>query len=189
MPSWTGTRLPERNPKDDSMLALFQPLQVDRCTFGRMRSSTTASYIVIDGYAPDMASPDRIKTSALITGAACVQSVFGYPNEDAFWKDPRGELDHGCFEIEGSQRQANIDDYNRRSFGDCYCWREPPLRHYFVGSKDGSCQVLATNLEVELFPGRPRWEIVRTVHERQAEKFAETLRVIREMQERPPRPE
>ena len=148
-----------------------------------------ACFIVIDGYAPDMDSPDRTETSALITGAGCVQSAFGYPNEDAFWKDPRGELGHGCFEIEGSQWQANIDDYNRRSFGDRYFRGGLPPHHYFVGSKDGSCQFLARSLEVELFPGRPRWEIVRTVYERQAEEFAETLRTIREMQERPPRSE
>jgi hypothetical protein len=146
-------------------------------------------FIVINGYAPDIDTSDRIETSALIIGVGCVQSVVGYPNEDAFWKDPRGELGHGCFEIEDSKWQANIDDYNRRSFGDHYRHGGPQLHHYFVGSKDGSCQILASSLEVELFPGRPWWEIVRIVYQRQAARFAETLRVIRQRQEHSPRPE
>lgn len=110
-----------------------------------------ACYLIMIGYSPDLDSPSRKEAAALITGAGCVQTVFGYPNEEAFWKDPRGELGHGCYEIIGSDWAAKLDDYNRRSFG-------APLRsggdlhHYFIGSKDTSCQVLASELRVEVFP-------------------------------------
>ena len=141
-------------------------------------------FIIMTGYAPDMESPDRVETEALISGVGCVQSVFGYPNEEAFWKDPRGDFRHGCFEIDGSKWHENIDAYNLRSFGNHY-WRDnsPALHHYFVGSKDASCQFLARSLEVELFPGKSRGDIIRTVYGRQREQFTETLRRIREMQQ------
>jgi len=130
-----------------------------------------ACYVVVFGYAPDLDALDRVETRALITGVGCVQTVFGYPNEDAFWKDPRGELDHGCYEIEGSQWRAHIDDYNRRSFGTGYVWPAGELHHFFIGSKDGSCQFLARELRVEVLPGMSFREIAGLVEERNRQRF------------------
>ena len=73
-------------------------------------------YLVMNGYAPGLDSPDRAESPALITGIGFVQSVFGYPNEEAYSKDPRGGLGHGCYEIIGSDRAAKLDDYNSRSW-------------------------------------------------------------------------
>lgn len=140
-------------------------------------------YVLVDGYAPKLDAPDRVETVALITGVGCVQSVFGYPNEEAFWKDPRGDIGHGCFEIEGSEWEANLQDYNRRTLGSDYHF-PGPLHHYFVGSKDGSCQMLAQHLEVEVFPDKKRWQVIELVNRREAKQFADTLRQIQEMQAR-----
>jgi hypothetical protein len=145
-------------------------------------------FLVMLGYTPDFAAAGSIETSALITGVGFVQSVFGYPNEDAFWKDPRGELGHGCYEIEGSQWEANLNDYNRRSFGDAYS-AIGPLHHYFVGSKDGSCQILARDLQVEVFPaGWTFNEVIEESQRRMNESRTEAMRVIQEMIDRPPPP-
>ncbi len=143
------------------------------------------SYVVLLGYAPDLYAPDRVEALALVTGWGCVQSVFGYPNEDAFWKDPRGALGHGCYEIEGSSWETNIQAYNRRSFGADVPFTAE-LHHYFIGSKDGSCQILARSIEVEVFPRKSRREVVEIVNERDQERFRETLRRIQQMQERGP---
>jgi hypothetical protein len=141
-------------------------------------------FVVIWGYSPDLEAPDSVGAPALITAIGCVQTVFGYPNEDAFLKDPRGELDHGCFEIEGSKWMDHVDEYNRRSFGTDYSPSpgDPP-HHYFIGSKDGSCQVLAKQLDVEVFPGLSFREISEIVEERNRQEFAEILGEIKAMQE------
>jgi hypothetical protein len=125
-------------------------------------------HLIMIGYAPGLDSPDRVEAPALITGVGFLQSVFGYPNEEAFWKDPRGELGHGCYEIIGSDWASQLDDYNVRSFG-------APLRdgaelhHYFIGSKDTSCQILASELRVEVFPEMSFQAVIqesfRRVHE------------------------
>lgn len=84
--------------------------------------------------------------------------MFGYPNEEAYWKDPRGGLEHGFFEIDDSQCRANIVGYNDRTYGIGRGQWAPgarsELRHYFIGSKDASCQLLAHALEVEVFDDR-----------------------------------
>jgi hypothetical protein len=144
------------------------------------------SYIVMGGYEPSMESPDRIESLALITGAGCVQSIFGYPNEDAWWKDPRRQGHDWCYEIEDSQWASSIQDYNRRSFGADYFRTDSALQsvhHYFIGSKDGSCQILARNLAIEVLPDRSLRQIIELVYRRSRERFAETLRRIDEMQQ------
>jgi hypothetical protein len=142
-------------------------------------------FLVVVGYTPDLDSPTRVETLALITGVGCVQSVFGYPNEDAYFKDPRGAMEWGCYEIEGSGWIGNLQEYNRRSFGTDLPISER-LHHYFIGSKDGSCQILARTLEVEVFPELSFQEVVSVAKERVRGRFLETLRQIREMQEKGP---
>jgi hypothetical protein len=122
-------------------------------------------YLVLQGYAPNLDNADRIECPALVTGIRFTQLVFGYPNEEAYWKDSRGTLDHGFYEIEGSGWGNAIDDYNNLSFGKAY-FRGGPKRHFFVGSKDASCQLLADDLVVDPFPGRRFAEVVDLIPER-----------------------
>lgn len=116
-------------------------------------------YVVGVGYSPrgGFSSP----AVALITLWGIVQTIFGYPGEDAYWKDPRGSVGSIC-EIVGSNWKDTLKEYNRRVFGpprpgqmDPDQFLEPPslppLRHFFLGSKDVSAQFLARDLLVEVY--------------------------------------
>ena len=48
-------------------------------------------FLLLHGYAPSRNSQDRREATALVTIVGLSQSVFGYPNEEAFWLDGRGE--------------------------------------------------------------------------------------------------
>jgi hypothetical protein len=128
-------------------------------------------YIVLQGYTPDLHSPDRVECPALVTGVGFTQVVFGYPNEEAYWEDARDGLEHGFFEVEGSGWSAAIDDYNNRSIGTAY-FRGRSQRHFFIGSKDASCQLLADDLKVEVFPGHQFIEVVGMIQQRIHEYFS-----------------
>ncbi len=107
------------------------------------------------------------------------QSVFGYPNEDAFERDRRGDgLGHGFFEIEGSSWLTNLHEYNRETIESDIPISGDVPRHYFIGSKDGSCQMLCRELLVEPFPGQSVGEVVREVEERERLEYQENLRQI-----------
>lgn len=118
------------------------------------------AFVLLHGYTPSLDSPDRKEATALVTVTGLSQSVFGYPNEEAFWCDDRGEVGHGFYEVEGSRWHSNVLEYNRRTYGSRHPERqlggeyEPP-RHFFVGSKDVSAQFLARGLRVESFIDRP----------------------------------
>ena len=78
------------------------------------------------------------------------QLIYGYPNEEAFFRDPRGALDHGVHEIRGSDWVERLDRENRASFGHALPYTDG-LRHFFFGAKDASAQFLASGVEVEFF--------------------------------------
>jgi hypothetical protein len=122
-------------------------------------------YLVIQGYAPNLDSSDRVECPALVTAVGFTQLLFGYPNEEAYERDPRGVFEHGFFEIEDSGWVQSIDDYNRRSFGEPYRW-STPKRHFFIGSKDASCQVLANDLTVEVIRDQRFGEVVGMIPQR-----------------------
>lgn len=112
------------------------------------------SYAVLHGYTPGaLTAPDRRKAIALITIIGVVQSIFGYPNEEAFWKDPRGGIGHGFFELVDSPWIDEINRYNVATFGT-ECVSRSAARHFFIGSKDVSAQFLARDLAVEVFTGQ-----------------------------------
>jgi hypothetical protein len=105
-------------------------------------------------------APNRTETTALVTIVGMSQSVFGYPDEEAFWFDSRGELGKGFYELRGSTWLENVMAYNTRTtetghpdqrLGGNYIG----ARHFFVASKDVSAQFLAQGLRVEVFPDRP----------------------------------
>jgi hypothetical protein len=143
----------------------FQPSPSGGSLHAVQQEEVHNCYVVLWGYAPSLDSPDCVECPALVTGVRFTQLVFGYPNEEAFWKDSRGELGHGFFEIEGSGWSDSVDDYNARSFGRAWFRGERP-RHFFIGSKDASCQVLARDLTVEPFPGKRFAEITGLIGQR-----------------------
>jgi hypothetical protein len=125
----------------------------DLAVFGREERHN--AYAVICGYSPGLEAAEREECVALITVRGVTQYIVGYPNEEAYWRDPRGEIDHGCCEVVGSDWQESIDAYNTASFGRGYRWRsaEKPKRHFFVGSKDSSAQFLADSIDLDVFTG------------------------------------
>jgi len=49
------------------------------------------AFLLLCGYTPSLDAPDHEEGTLLVTIVGLVQSVFGYPNEEAFWFDSRGE--------------------------------------------------------------------------------------------------
>lgn len=132
--------------------------------------------VIFRGYAPDIESEARREVMALVTAKRCQQSVFGYPNEDAYWQDERGNLGIGIYELVGSMWAENIASFNDRTY-----WREKQgdrdvlsthglskggpislgqMRHFFIGSKDASVQLLAEELQVEIFDNKSFAEVI-----------------------------
>ena len=60
------------------------------------------AYAVICGYSPSLAACERQEGAALITVSRVTHYIVGYPNEEAYWRDPRGDIGHGICEIIGS---------------------------------------------------------------------------------------
>lgn len=122
-------------------------------------------YLVCAGCSPkgEYSSP----AVALITFWGVTQTIFGYPNVDAYESDPRlSEATGIIYEVIGSSWKRELVAYNRQTFGtgvhaaegdterffDPVFFSDWPLRHYFVPGHDGSCQALARHVEVEVFP-------------------------------------
>ena len=97
---------------------------------------------------------DRVDLMAIVTFSDCLQSVFGYPNDEAYWHDPRGDDDdhpgYGFYEVLNSTWPARLAEYNEHAFpGRLWPW--DPHRHFFLGFHDGSGQFLARDMRVEVF--------------------------------------
>jgi hypothetical protein len=100
---------------------------------------------------------DKADLVAIVTFERCLQSVFGYPNDEAYRHDPRGPAGdrpgYGFFEILGSTWPGRLIAYNRHAFPD----RTPPhyaaKRHYFIGCHDASGEFLADGIRIELTDG------------------------------------
>ena len=96
---------------------------------------------------------DRSNAIAIVTVIGCRQSVFGYPNDEAWGRDQHGKdlgISYGFYEVLDSDWAERLADYNRRSFPTA------PMEwgtHFFIGCHDGSAQFLAQDLHVELFDG------------------------------------
>lgn len=96
---------------------------------------------------------DKADKIAIVTLARCVQSVFGYPDDEAYWHDPRGAADsgspgYGFYEVLSSTWPLRLAAYNRHAFPD----RTPAHlgRHFFIGCHDASGEFLADDLTVEI---------------------------------------
>ena len=111
------------------------------------------AYAVICGYSPSLTACERQEGAALITVSRVTQYIVGYPNEEAYWRDPRGEIGHGICEIIGSGWRESVDSYNRATFGTDYASAWTGGKHFFIGSKDASAQFLADQIDLEVFMG------------------------------------
>lgn len=65
---------------------------------------------------------DKARLTAIVTFVQCVQSVFGYPNDEAYWHDPRGAAGDrpgfGFLEVLSSAWPGRLIAYNRHAFPD-----------------------------------------------------------------------
>ncbi len=122
---------------------------------------------------------DGEEATALLTVVGLSQSVFGYPNEEAFCCDTRGDIGGGIYEVRGSRWLDNVKDYNERTYGSHHAtWKlggkYEDARHFFIGSQDVSAQFLAEGLRVEVFTDRPnkdvRTEALRRMERRHSER-------------------
>ncbi|MGH3210404.1 MAG: hypothetical protein ACRDNO_21885 [Trebonia sp.] len=100
---------------------------------------------------------DKAQLTAIVTFKQCVQSVFGYPNDEAYWHDPRGATGdrpgYGFFEILDSAWPGRLIAYNRHAFPDRTPSHYAVLRHYFIGCHDASGEFLAQDMKIEVASG------------------------------------
>lgn len=97
---------------------------------------------------------DQSRKMAIVTLGWCMQSVFGYPNDEAYWHDPRGSAGerpgYGFYEVLSSTWPARLIAYNRHAFPDRTPDHYARMRHFFIGCHDASGEFLADDLTVEV---------------------------------------
>jgi hypothetical protein len=97
---------------------------------------------------------DKAHKIAIVTLAWCAQSVFGYPNDEAYWHDPRGDNGdrpgYGFYEVLSSSWPHRLAAYNRHAFPDSTPAQYADYRHFFIGCHDASAEFLAKDLTVEI---------------------------------------
>jgi hypothetical protein len=100
---------------------------------------------------------DKAQLTAIVTFERCMQSVFGYPNDEAYWHDPRGAAGdrpgYGFFEVLDSTWPGRLIACNRHAFPDRTPSHYAALRHYFIGCHDASGEFLAQGMKIELTSG------------------------------------
>jgi hypothetical protein len=100
---------------------------------------------------------DKAELIAIVTFEWCEQSVFGYPNDEAYWHDPRGSAGdtpgYGFYQVINSTWHDRLLACNRHAFPDRAPSRHADLHHYFIGCHDASGEFLARNLKIELASG------------------------------------
>jgi hypothetical protein len=97
---------------------------------------------------------DKAQLTAIVTFEHCMQSVFGYPNDEAYWHDPRGAAGdrpgYGFFEVLDSAWPGRLIAYNRHAFPDRTPSHYAAMRHFFIGCHDASGEFLAKDMRIEL---------------------------------------
>jgi hypothetical protein len=78
---------------------------------------------------------DKAHKIAIVTLSRCLQSVFGYPNDEAYRHDPRGEAGdqpgYGFYEVLSSTWPQRLIAYNRHAFPDSTPGHYSGYRHFF----------------------------------------------------------
>lgn len=97
---------------------------------------------------------DKADKVAIVTLTGCMQSVFGYPNDEAYWHDPRGDggeaPGYGFYEVLGSTWPSRLIAYNQHAFPSSTPGHYASYRHFFIGCHDASGEFLANDLTVEV---------------------------------------
>jgi hypothetical protein len=100
---------------------------------------------------------DKTELIVIVTFEGCMQSVFGYPNDEAYRHDPRGAAGdrpgYGFFEVLDSAWPGRLTAYNRHAFPGRTPSHYAALRHYFIGCHDASGEFLAQGMRIELTSG------------------------------------
>lgn len=77
---------------------------------------------------------DKAHKIAIVTLVRCMQSVFGYPNDEAYWCDPRGGAGdrpgYGFYEVLSSIWPQRLIAYNRHAFPDSGLGHYASYRHF-----------------------------------------------------------
>jgi hypothetical protein len=152
--------------------------------FGVIPSPSGAGTLVLQGEdEPDcllvmevFSESDRSNQTAIVTVRGCQQAIWGYPNDEAYARDPRGragdEPSYGFFEVLASAWPQRIAEYNRHAFPSTSLESHLELRHFFIGCHDASGEFLADGLHIEL-PGTD----FRTTAQRALDRFLEPPRL------------
>lgn len=97
---------------------------------------------------------DTAEKVAIVTLKNCMQSVFGYPNDEAYLYDPRGDggdrPGYGFYEVLSSTWPDRLIAYNQRAFPGRTPSYYAGMRHFFIGCHDASGEFLAEDLIVEI---------------------------------------
>ena len=119
---------------------------------------------------------DKARLTVIVTFERCMQSVFGYPNDEAYRHDPRGAAGdrpgYGFFEVLDSAWPGRLTAYNRHAFPGRTPSHYAALRHYFIGCHDASGEFLAQGMRIELTSGS-YGEAAREALQRAARPIAE----------------
>jgi hypothetical protein len=112
-----------------------------------LHSDTADAYLIL--LANDRAH--RRLGPVILTFVGCKQSLFGYPNDEAGWGDPRLRgKGYNVLEILDSPWSGRLDDYNRQAFPDRTVPRR--LRHFVVSCHENLAQFLAEHVRVDVWP-------------------------------------
>jgi hypothetical protein len=110
---------------------------------------------------------DKAHKVAIVTFRGCMQAVFGYPNDEAYWRDPRGadgdRPGYGFYEVVSSTWPGRLIAYNRHAFPDSTPPHYAALRHFFIGCHDASGEFLAEDLTIEITEGSYREALSQAV--------------------------
>jgi hypothetical protein len=99
-------------------------------------------------------------SSAVVTFHRCLQTVFGYPNDEARAGDERQrDNGYGFYEITNSPWVGRLQSYNRKAFPPASGhtsgeeWPFGTLRHFVVRTHENTREFLAADMTIDVEHG------------------------------------
>jgi hypothetical protein len=97
---------------------------------------------------------DGSSQPAIVTFRHCLQSVFGYPNDEAQRGDPNlRRHGYGFFEITESPWIERLQSYNRQAFPSASWWPSRNYRHFLIRCHENLGEFLAEEMQIDPQPG------------------------------------